>query len=420
MKFYQKILLAIIVFSVWERLNIFVGFSLTPVLLLFPFFILTYFFSFETKRFEAVKENIVLIFPKPLWKVIIACILIHPLSVLVSAFPGKVLTVSIFYFIKWCIFIGIVTLMHSKTTEKIVLKTWLLATSITSGIALLQFALYKWSIKPTLPWELWIQGLGFTMNNLPADHFTFPVGNLLFIRPSSTFIDTNTAAGFLAVSLVILLGQWLSSKEKSTWTLPILLIHLIAFGTMISRSGWMGLICGCVALYVLNKKTIKLPKNILWWSLPILLFFVAFLGQRILISLTESSFNEHLHFASSALQLWARDPLLGIGSGTFESAYKLFIDPNVQYVSNLPIFLHWLVELGILGLIIHLIFILFILKTGWKQAQHNKETAILLSAFIALLGANIFYSYLISPAGFVVMGMVVGGISISKNFGAMR
>ena len=428
----------IVFFSFWERLNIYIGFSLTPLLLLFPFYLLAKIIPFYTKipLKECIKKTKELLkqlqgnIPTKLWKLLGLVIAAQCLSILTSEFPAKTLQVVFFQVIKFGLMIVVILACRSEKIRNKILATWITTSSVTAVIAIVQFVVYKLSIRPTLPHEYLIEKFGLVMNNLPADHFTFPIGNMLFIRPNSTFIDTNTAAGFLGVSIILLLGlllhQWKRGKSNTTQKVLLvsLLLHLIAFGMMLSRSAWLGLFAGigCFVALILKYEgkasfqKIKQAKLFKWGILLLIgiaLFPSILILKRLaeVIFFSESSLLDHVSFTSSALQLWMHNPLFGIGAGTFELMFKAHIDAGVKFISTTPVYLHWLTETGVLGLITQLGLIAYVLQNALKGIKKGSSDMVvriaLLSGFIALLVANCFYSYLISPPVFVLMGITL-------------
>lgn len=422
---YNPLLLVLIFVSFWERFNVYVGFSLNAGLILVPFYFLWLAITVYQKKSYSLPA-----LPKP-YLLVIGCILLTELvSSFGSLFPQKVLSVTIFQLIKFLIMLAVVSAATTTKYFQRIKNTWIVGTTTVALLALYQFIVYKLSISPTLPLETLLHSLGLPMNTLPADHFTFPLGSILFIRPSSTFIDTNTAAGFLATSMILLLGALWRKKEKKLllWTeLSLLIIHFSAFSLMLSRSAWLGflitLITGGILVY---KKQVRfvLSRQVLIGLVVIsilpFIFFMIRLGQS--LALIDLSSLGHIEFARGAIQLWLKQPLFGVGAGTFEQSYLQLINPLLTNAYSHSMYLQWLAETGLFGLAAQLFFIYLILKSTLVTKQQllvqSRDDYIerigLWCAFLVLVIANIFYAYYSLIPTYILLGMLLGK-TVSKK-----
>lgn len=183
------------------------------------------------------------------------------------------------------------------------------------------------------------QTIGFPFNWLGERSFTIATPSIALanifginlMRAYSTFSHPNSLAGFLAVSLLIVLAL---KKKISFW----LLIPLIAFVLSFSQGAWVSIILAFLIIFQ-NRGILKL--------LPLLLtiFSLAvFLLPDVNIHIA-ASFSERKLLMEEALQIFSVKPVFGVGLNN-----SLLISKTLQPVHN--IYLLIASETGTIGLVL--------------------------------------------------------------------
>jgi O-antigen ligase len=234
----------------------------------------------------------------------------------------------------------------------------------------------------------------------------------LHLRPYSTFSHPNSMAGFMGLTLILLLGLGSQFKEKR---LVKILGVVASLGCLIlsgSRAA-LGALVLVWGLYGLLKKRNKLFKQVLLVASAgsiLVGMLLPFLANKILQTNLQFSerFSQRLVLADLAGRIYSQSPLTAIGlnnfipgaSGLKSLDYSSWI---LQPVHNLPLLL--LAETGLIGFAIFVWFfsrlvqkilvkpqflglaLIFILVTAsldhyWLSLQQNQ---LLLSVFVGLV-----------------------------------
>ena len=223
-----------------------------------------------------------------------------------------------------------------------------------SLVALGQFALQK-------SLGLWILGeRSFDSSTVNIAH-----GQLFgrqFLRPYGTFPHPNVLAAFLLISFIIIDSHKLLLKKKAARIITLILLPLSLIVTS-SKSGIFLLFLYLVTLFK------KLPQILGVAALAALvLFIIRFLPEAQIASL-----SERLVLISAAIDIFAKNPLFGVGSLNFipQLALQNLTSANqirlLQPVHN--VFLLILAENGFFGLIIFAFLLLFVLKKAKTKAK---------------------------------------------------
>ena len=199
----------------------------------------------------------------------------------------------------------------------------------------------------------------------------------------------------------------------------------------LSRSFWLGLIVGGIFAFIMLLVYYKVNlKTVLSLGLKIalialleigILFGIGSLGGGFADAVSSRGGNPATEAAGGARllllpQLWkgiTEFPILGAGFGK-EITYKSFLPDRIKpenpdgEITSYAFewgYLDIALKIGAVGLIIYLLFILQIFKSGWGKAH----TLGFLSALVALLALNITTPYLNHPLGigYLILAAVV-------------
>lgn len=162
-----------------------------------------------------------------------------------------------------------------------------------------------------------------------------------FMRTYSTFSHPNSLAGFLFVSVLIILGL---GKQRAFWFAAPLLAFVLSF----SLGAFLG-IALTVILVLINKKIII--------ALPMVLIIVSFLigllpGKYFL---NNESFQERLLLTKNSLRIFSSNPVVGVGLNN-----SIALSGFIQPVHN--IFLLTTAETGIIGLLLLFVFFVLVIR----------------------------------------------------------
>lgn len=225
-------------------------------------------------------------------------------------------------------------------------------------------------------------------------------------RAFSTLGQPNFLGSFLLLTLILPL--YLIKKNNKVYSKILLGLSFgIQFLALIfsgSRGAWMGFLVGF--LFYLGYLFLKRNKRILiFGGLVFIIFILAlFLGTNTFSQRFKSSFDFSSGGASARISLWLasfdgikKNPWgYGIENqkdvlvSYYEADWGTFNKVNVMFDRAHNIFLDILLEVGIIGLIICLVFVLFIFRLLFNNIKNEKNKDLSLIIFISLL------SYLVS------------------------
>ena len=424
-------LLPLLLFStIFERLNIFVpslDFSLKISLILLPIAGLVLLLK------KRLTFNPTFLFPA-----LAAVVFTEVLSIIFSFDRFQSFQVVVFHLLM----IGLVYLIiWSGRSERGLVRlvwAWGVGAGTVSLLGIWQFFRYAWGADPTLFFERW-----FSAKTLPADTFLQSLYGLIswrarwdigmldhFLRPPSTFIDVTTGASFVGIFLILGLGWFLSwGREDRRRVLmgALMAISSLYFLMAVSRSAALGLVAGMGFFTYLYLKD-RINKKILKTAITAAVLVV--LGVGVVFSVgtqrVASTLNR-LTYARDAGQMFAKNPLLGVGVGNFEPYCRSVLNPGSPACYSHSIFLTWLGEMGILGVAANLflaatlIYFLYRLFDRLKRENVWKwRMAGLLSAYITLLFANIFHAHYGLEFTWVLLGLAVSGFYLAKQGGGVN
>lgn len=258
-------------------------------------------------------------------------------------------------------------------------------------------------------------------------------------RITSTFVNPNPFGTYL---LILFLFYWgYSLREKKLFLNIISVVYLVALFLTGSRGAYLSLIVAIPFLFIgLSKSGIKKSflKSVLIFSgslaITWLVMYIAPIVQESLgldISLLDSllrsgslenSSTGRFEFWKTAIRIFAERPLTGFGLGTFFQSYFIGYGGN-QWYSRFAHnhYLQILAELGIVGLILFLAFILSSLLAFWRIYRSREYPPYFIGIAAAFIGflAHIFIEFSWNfPGVTVTMFWLLGmGLSLYKREG---
>jgi O-antigen ligase len=243
-------------------------------------------------------------------------------------------------------------------------------------------------------------------------------------RVFAFFGSPNVLGILMAILSIVAVGLFIKTK-KYIYLAPAAL-NIVTVYLTFSRSAWIGLVAATIfALIIYNYKLLILT--------PILLvgLLIPQLRDRLARSLTQSyladsALDGRLWSLTNSLYLLKKYPLIGSGPGTYggkiAAGYSspIYLEgiqngyTALYYTDNQ--YLELLVQVGVLGILSFLGFIVAALNNLIKNYYKNKDAVSLLaaSAFVCFLVAGLFANVLDFGAIAVPMGILLG-IGISEN-----
>ena len=290
--------------------------------------------------------------------------------------------VSLANFFLFSFFLSLNLLFFKNRERRIetILLTISISVTLISAYAVLQFL-----------------GIDFLTWNEPAS---------ITKRAFSTLGQPNFLGSFLLLTLILPL--YLIKKNNKVYSKILLGLSFgVQFLALIfsgSRGAWMGFLVGF--LFYLGYLFLKRNKRVLiFGGLVFIIFILAlFLGTNTFSQRFKSSFDFSSGGASARISLWSasfdgikknpwgygienqKDVLINY----YEANWGTFNKVNVMFDRSHNIFLDILLEVGVIGLIICLVFGFFIFKALLDNIKNRKNEDLSLIIFISLL------SYLVS------------------------
>lgn|SRR5574341_459521 len=253
-------------------------------------------------------------------------------------------------------------------------------------------------------------------------------------RIYSFFGDPNNFAGFLNTVFPFFFCSTvyfakIKQNKKFFLFLLITLAIFFVFIMTLSRSGWLGLFCGILVVSWYKRKQIFKTSNLKYLILGLIVFILLFSQMYHYLYLIVTARLEelesrgiHLYLAKSAISMFLSHPATGVGIGNFGEAYGKYFRPGYEYYNAHSAFLTILSETGLIGFIIYISFYIFVLRQILlffrNSSGYNKEVIGLglLSGFLGLMAANIFYQNFTFQFFFVFLGLgFASGLVASKT-----
>jgi len=238
----------------------------------------------------------------------------------------------------------------------------------------------------------------------------------LFLRPYATFPHPNSLAGFMLVSLILVLAASRNFRHRLVVPLVLLAITTILFS--FSRSVFViGLI---LSLYWLWKNTPfpRYPFRLLLIPTAALSFLLLFANLRFLVG---ESLSQRLFLNDVALNLIASHPLLGVGLNNFLTQLPDFWQPGqvflLQPVHN--IYLLIAAETGLSGLLLFSSLIYYSARNLFRRPRQS-ASPYLAAALVVILFTGLIdhYWFTLQQNQFLfalVLGLIWAPPSASKN-----
>lgn len=223
------------------------------------------------------------------------------------------------------------------------------------------------------------------------------------VRSYGSFPHPNFFAGFLIITLVASFLLFLKTKNKFCLFFVICLQLMALFFTF-SRSAWISfaLLLFFIFIYFIKEKKEFWQKNkfyfyfLIVFIISLFLIFSPFVSSRLdLESIsTRRSSEERIGLLSESKNIFFENYLLGVGVSNYTLAsFELYPDKNSwEYQPVHNVFILFLVELGILGTVLFLLFILAFLNFYQKNGQLKYKLFFLIILLPTLLLDHYFLS----------------------------
>jgi len=252
----------------------------------------------------------------------------------------------------------------------------------------------------------------------------------LFARaaPFGPFVNKNHFAGFIVMIIPFSLGLMMKSGriEKKFLYGFLGVVSTIALFFTTSRGGILSFLAGIV-VFVLFSSRKGISKTIL---IPICMFVVILAGYLLFFGISPilERFAESSVTTDSRLVAWRGTlsafsdyPVFGSGLGTFQHIFKVYQPEGLRLYWNHAHndYLELLLELGIVGTLIVMLFFVVVLKTIIKTNWSRKDVY-LGAAFLSSITTIAFHSIvdfnLHIPSNALLFSLILGlGVSFSRE-----
>jgi len=207
------------------------------------------------------------------------------------------------------------------------------------------------------------------------------LGGRLMMRPYATFPHPNVLAGFILVSLILIVMNRQEGQFKKTVKWLVMGLGIVTLVVSFSRSVWL---VGLLSLFFIGYYFFPKKKYYLTVSLIGLLCLAGLLYFTPQLS-TEEAFSQRLQLGKAAVDMAKTAPMMGVGLNNFLVRLPDFWQApktvrSLQPVHNL--FLLVVAETGLTGLL----FFLWLLILTYKRLLFTgqKSLFLVLSAILAL------------------------------------
>ncbi|MGL4109680.1 O-antigen ligase family protein [Clostridium sp. LP20] len=251
-------------------------------------------------------------------------------------------------------------------------------------------------------------------------------------RIASFLENSNNLGAFSILSIFIVVMLYLNSKNKKMKLFYILTIILLGTSIILSqsRNALLALIVGSFIIAILYDKRFLIASIIL----PVILLIIPASRIRIFQIFDLSQNSSRFKIWNASFDMISDNPILGVGYNNFSTTYGKYVAANpdnlfisTDYLPEHPhnIFLKIQSELGIVGTIIFILFILIAITTLYKGITSSKITLIKniligsLVSFLAFQSMNLIDCYYGAPkvifSMFVILGISISYIQLNKS-----
>lgn len=230
-------------------------------------------------------------------------------------------------------------------------------------------------------------------------------------RAYGTFPHPNIFGGFLVLSILASYSLYLQTETKKVFYAFAIGLQVFTLCLTYSRAAFIAWIIASGFWFVRqwfakeNRKKI-FPLGVALSVISILCALLLFqqIMERNAASITQAADGARLTYQSIALKMMQSHPILGIGFNNFFVHVGDYTYPGMVH----NIYLLVGAEMGLIGLVCFLLFILSVLKTSFKASQ-SPEAAALFAVFLGFLfiGGCDFYP-IVSQHGRLMFFLVTG------------
>ena len=216
------------------------------------------------------------------------------------------------------------------------------------------------------------------------------------IKTTKSFIGNKNQTGwYLGLCVYVLFATLESSKFKklSLSIIALAFVHLLLMG---SRNAYVSFAIFTLTYIIFTKPNLKFLIKVASSILILTTLFIVTIGaDKFINQIKHNSLNSRFRIWDKAMELFYDHPIKGIGVGQF-SSYRdsVKLDTTIQPHND---FISYLIEIGTIGLSIHLIILSLIIYTCLKTIRRpnvnkaqRKQGIILLSSILAIISLSIF------------------------------
>jgi len=222
-------------------------------------------------------------------------------------------------------------------------------------------------------------------------------GNIL-PRIAGSLEGPNQFAGWLNLIFPVLFARMLLHRDP--WLVGAVILSGIATAFTLSRSGIVAGFIGAIIVIAMSRPPREVGVRLASGGAILL---IALVGAGLMVgfeahffSLAEVPQPDHLGTRSilwsSALELWQRSPLTGVGAGNFELDLGMVGHPDVRTHAN-SVYLQFLAETGILGLAA-VLFLIYASIAPFVQRYSRRALVIGVAAANIAIALHQIFDYL--------------------------
>lgn len=216
------------------------------------------------------------------------------------------------------------------------------------------------------------------------------------LRPPSFLGSPNKLGGFFILILPFIIAgtyKWSLIKKLRNFGTLVILLTIVALLISGSRGAYIGLLMALIISFFImgfNSSIFKFKKFYFSVIISIIIggVVIYFLFPQIIFRVYD---GERILLWQSAIKIFWDYPIFGVGTGNFNQYYlygyisPFATEPSLGSPHN--IFLHYLVEFGVVGAVSFILLIFFQLKILYKNMLKNNHLNIwILAGLVSVLG----------------------------------
>lgn len=264
--------------------------------------------------------------------------------------------------------------------------------------------------------------------NFAVEGIGFDISANLLMRTHGIYSNVNAMGGMMVISFMILISLLISryNKKYNKYIIMILVLDIMGLVFNNSRSTMIGIIFGCLTvLFLFNRKYFYIFLSVIGVLVIIILFDEQFSRIFSFYFRIERGITGRDNFWNMAIRMFEDNLIFGIGPGGYKfqmykylpvmigswhelTIYKYYDVADIGLQHNIYLFI--ISELGICGLLVFLVFLIFYFRKSVKLFRSSEKTLKIIGLVGISAGAGLLVRGIFESLNILTYGWISGDL----------